>query len=117
MRLFYIIIFFIFSLNFAGFAAQEKRIDVQSKIPKISFVSGKDRLKLNTNLNQDNERLQKDFINNTIVKTVCNAFIALIFFIFLFSKNNLVSTNAIIKRLKYNYWCLFKIRYPKHFFW
>ncbi|WP_344852843.1 hypothetical protein [Pedobacter jeongneungensis] len=115
MRLFYIIFFFSISINFAAIASQEKRNDAALKNPKISFFSCKKNI--NLGFNQDNESLQKDFINSPIVKVVSNACILLSFLLFLFSKNKTLNTKVIIKRLKYNYWCLFKMLYPKHVFW
>ncbi|WP_316827948.1 hypothetical protein [Pedobacter miscanthi] len=113
MRLFYIIFFLSISINFAAIASQGKRSDAALKNTKIISISCKKNIKFN----QDNERLQKDFINSSIVKTVSNACILLSFLLFLLLKNKIVNTKVVIKRLKYNYWCLFKMLYPKHVFW
>ncbi|WP_316847458.1 hypothetical protein [Pedobacter psychrodurus] len=117
MRLFYIIFFLSISINFAAFSAQQKRNDVPSKNLKISFITGKKVYKPNSNLNQDNESLQKDFINSTVVKTCLSAYFLFTFLLFLFFKYKTINTKLVIKRLKYNYWCLFKMLYPKHVFW
>ncbi|RBQ06208.1 hypothetical protein DRW42_14040 [Pedobacter miscanthi] len=117
MRLFYIIFFLSLSINFAAIASQEKRNDAALKNTKISFISCKKNVKPNLGFNQDNESLQRDFINSSILKTVSGACILLSFLLFLFLKNKAINTKVVIKRLKYNYWCLFKTLYPKHVFW
>jgi hypothetical protein len=117
MRLFYIIFFLSICINFAAFASQEKRNDVQSKNTKISFITGKKISKLNSDFNQDNESLQKDFINSSVVKISSNALVLITFLLFLFLKHKTVDSKVVIRRLKYNYWCLFKMLYPKHVFW
>jgi len=117
MRLFYIIFFLSITINFAGAAAQEKRKDVQSKNTKISFITGKKIIRHNSDFNQDNESFQKDFITRSIVKVSPSVFVLITFLLFLFFKNKTINTKVIIKTLKYHYWCLFKMLYPKHFFW
>ncbi len=117
MRLFYIIFLLSISINFAAIASQEKRNDATLKNTKISFFSCKKNTRINLGFNQDNESLQKDFINSSIVKIASSACILLSFLLFLFLKNKPVSNQFVIKRLKYNYWCLFKMLYPKHVFW
>lgn len=117
MRLFYIIFFLSLSINFAAIASQEKRNDAALKNIKISFISCKKSIKPNLGFNQDNESLQKDFINSSIVKIVSGACILLSFLLFLFLKHKALNTKVVIRRLKYNYWCLFKMLYPKHVFW
>ncbi len=117
MRLFYIIFFLSLSINFAAIASQGKRNDAALKNTKISFISCKKNFKSNLGFNQDNESLQKDFINTPLIKIVSNTCILLSFLLFLFLKNKAVSNQFVIKRLKYNYWCLFKMLYPKHVFW
>jgi hypothetical protein len=117
MRLFYIIFFLFISINFAAFASQEKRNDVPLKNTKISFISSKKNIKSNSDFNQDSESLQKDFINSPIIKILSSAFVLITFLLFLFFKNQTINTKVVIKRLKYNYRCLFKMLYPKHVFW
>lgn len=117
MRLFYIIFFLSLSINFAAIASLEKRNDAALKNTKISFISCKKNIKSNLGFSQDNESLQKDLINSPLVKIASGACILLSFLMFLFFKNKSVNTKVVIKRLKYNYWCLFKMLYPKHVFW
>ena len=117
MRLFYIIFFLSISINFAVFASQEQGNDAALKNTKISFFSCKGNINLNLGFNQDNESLQKDFINTTPVKISFSAFVLTTLFLFLLLKNKTDNTKVITKRLKYNYWCLFKMLYPKHVFW
>ncbi|MDQ0637712.1 hypothetical protein QF042_001277 [Pedobacter sp. W3I1] len=117
MRLFYIIFFLLISINFATLASQEKRNDVPFKNTKISFISSKKNIKSNSGFNQDSESLQKDFINSSIVKISSSAFVIITFLLFLFFKNKIINAKVVIKRLKHNYWCLFKMLYPKHVFW
>ena len=117
MRLFYIIFFLSISFNFAVFASQKQGHDAALKNTKISFFSCKKNISLNLGFNQDNESLQKDFINSSLVKISSGAFVLITFWLFLFFKNKTVNTKVVIKRLKHNYWCLFKMLYPKHVFW
>jgi len=117
MRLFYIIFLLSTSITFASFATQGKRKDAPAENLKISFITGKKINKHNSGFNQDNENLQKDFINSSVVKISFAAFILLSFLTFLFFKNKTINTKVVIKRLKHNYWCLFKMLYPKHVFW
>lgn len=117
MRLFYIIFFFFISINFAAFASQGKRNDVSVKSTAISFITGKKISKHNSDFNQDNDSLQKDLINNSVVKISSNAFVLITFLLFLFFKNRIINPKVVIRRLKYKYWCLFNILYPKHVFW
>lgn len=117
MRLFYIIFFLSISINFAAFASQEKRNDVPLKNTKISFISSKKNIKSNSDFNQDSESLQKYFINSPITKISSSAFVLITFLLFLFFKNKTINTKVVNKRLKHNYWYLFKMRYPKHVFW
>jgi len=117
MRLFYIIFFFSISINFAAIASQGKRNDTPAKNLKISFITDKKINKLNSDFNQDNESLQKDFINSSVIKISFAAFVLLSFLTFLFFKNKTITAKVVIRRLKYNYWCQFKMLYPKHVFW
>jgi len=117
MRLFYIIFLLAISANFTVFASHEKIHDVQTKNAKISFVTEKKIIKQQSGFNQDTESLQKDFINITPVKISFSAFVLTTLFLFLLLKNKTDNTKVITKRLKYNYWCLFKMLYPKHVFW
>ncbi|MBB4110412.1 hypothetical protein GGQ60_004440 [Pedobacter zeae] len=116
MRLFYIIFFLSITINFAGTASQGKRNDVQSKNTQISFLTGKKSIRQNSGFNQDKESLQKDFINSPGVKISSSSFVLITFLLFLFFKNKTID-KVVIKRLKHNYWCSFKMLYPKHFFW
>jgi len=117
MRLFYIIFFLSVSINFAANASQKKRNDAPLKNNKISFFSCKKNTKVNLGFNQDSENLQKDFINSYVIKITSGAGILLAFLLFLFFKNKAINNKVVIKRLAYNYWCLFKMLYPKHVFW
>ncbi|KQM75929.1 hypothetical protein ASE74_20240 [Pedobacter sp. Leaf216] len=117
MRLIYIILLLIISTNFSSFATQGNRNDAPAKNLKISFITDKKINKLNSDFNQDYESLQKDFINASIVKISFAAFILLSFLMFLFLKNKAITAKVVIRRLKHNYWCHFKMLYPKHVFW
>ncbi|MBC6112668.1 hypothetical protein ACFOG5_11370 [Pedobacter fastidiosus] len=117
MRLFYILFFLLISLNFAGFASQKKEFNAKNNGYKESFISTKAISKLHSNFQQDNESLQRDFISNTTLKISTGSFLILLFLVFLQTFNRNINSKILIKRLKYNYWCLFKMLYPKHFFW
>lgn len=117
MRLFYIIFFCVISFPFAVLASQKKQADASSKNHKITFITGKKNKPLRSDFQPDNDSLQKDLVNNPIVKISSSAFLLLSFLVFLFVKYNTADTKAAIKRLNYNYWCLFKMLYPKHVFW
>ncbi|WP_406823907.1 hypothetical protein [Pedobacter sp. KACC 23697] len=117
MRLFYIILLLSISINFAGIASQQKRNDAALKNTKISFFSCKKNTKYHSGFNQDNESLQRDFIHVSIVKISSGAFVLTSLLLFLIFKNKTINTKVVIKRLKYNYWYLFKMLYPKHVFW
>jgi len=116
MRLFYIIFFFIISIPFAVCASQKKQADVLPKNQKITFVTCKSK-QLKSDFQPDNDSLQKDLVNNPVLKIASSAFLLLGFLVFLFIKHNIADTKVAIKRLNYNYWCLFKMLYPKHVFW
>ncbi|KQR68206.1 hypothetical protein ASF92_15150 [Pedobacter sp. Leaf176] len=117
MRLFYIVNIFIFFIGFASFASQKKQVIDSKKGTKLSITSGKKQVKINSDFSQSNENLQKDFINNTVIKISHPACILLTFLSFLFLKNKSTKARTAIKRLKFIYWYLFKILYPKHVFW
>lgn len=117
MRLFYIVLFLSLSINFAGIASQKKRGELQSKYTKTSSVTDKKVIRQHSNLNQDNESLQKDSIGISPLKISFGALVPITFLLFPLLKNKIVNTKVIIKRLRYNYWCLFKMLYPKHVFW
>ncbi len=117
MRLFYIFFFLSISINFAAFASQDKRNDALFKNIKISFITGKKIIKSNSDFNQNNESLQKDFNNCSIVKISSVVCILLSFLLFVIFKNKIINAKVVIKRLKHNYWCSFKMLYPKHVFW
>ncbi len=117
MRLFYIIFFCAISIPFAVLASQKKQDDALPKNPKTSFIISKKFKKITSDFQPDNDSLQKDLINNPIVKISSSAFLLLSFLVFLFVKYNTACIKAVIKRLNYNYWCLFKMLYPKHVFW
>jgi len=117
MRLFYIIFFCVISIPFAVLASQKKQDNALSKSQKISFTAGKINKKLKSDLQPDNDSLQKDLVNNPVLKISSSAFLLLSFLVFLFVKYNTADTKAVIKRFNYNYWCLFKMLYPKHVFW
>ena len=104
-------------MNFAGFASQKKKIGAVKKNSEITFVSNKNTLKFNTNFNHENESLGKDFISVSTLKMAASSFILLTFLAIFLLKNLIVNAKVVIKRLKYNYWCLFKMLYPKHVFW
>lgn len=117
MRFFYVTILLAFAFSFAGFASQKQKPSDSKKGTKISFISGKKQVKINSGFSQANESLQKDFINNTSVKISQAACILLTFLSFLFSDNKSINASAGIKRLKFSYLYLLKILYPKHVFW
>jgi len=117
MRLFYITILLAFSISFAGFASQKQSPGDLKNNAKSSCISSKKQVKFNSGFNQENESLQKDFINNNVLKISHTSFILLAFLFFLFLKTKAINAKIIIKRLKFNYWYLFKMLYPKHFFW
>lgn len=117
MRLFYIIFFCAISIPFAVFASQKKQDDALSKSQKTTFVTCKKSKQLKSDFQPDNDSLQKDLVNNPVLKISSSPFLLLGFLVFLFFKHNIADTKAAIKRLNYNYWCLFKMLYPKHVFW
>ncbi|SDC62756.1 hypothetical protein [Pedobacter soli] len=117
MRLFYIIFFCAISIPFAVCASQKKQADALPKNHKTTFVTCKKSKQLKSDFQPDNDSLQKDLVNNPVLKISSSAFLLLGFLVFLFFKHNVADTKAAIKRLNYNYWCLFKMLYPKHVFW
>ncbi|PWS29797.1 hypothetical protein DF947_20885 [Pedobacter paludis] len=117
MRLFYILFFLISSLSFAGFASQKAGTNVKNYNIKKSFFSAKEISKSHSNYHQENESFQRDFISNSTLKISTGSFLALLYLVFLQVLHRKIDSKTLIKRLKYNYWCLFKMLYPKHFFW
>jgi len=117
MRLFYIIFFCAISIPFAVRASQKKQNDALPKNHKVSFITSEKAKKITSDFKPDNDSLQKDLLNNSTVKISSSAFLLLSFLVFLFVKYNTACIKAVIKRLNYNYWCLFKMLYPKHVFW
>lgn len=117
MRLFYIITLLAFSISFAGLAWQKQAVVDAVENPGISFISCKKQVKINSGFGQADESLQKDIINNTVVKISHAAYILILFLFFLFSVYKRKESVIAIKRIKFNYWYLFKILYPKHVFW
>lgn len=117
MRLFYFLFFVLFSLNFAGYASQKKEISAKNKGCKESFISTKAIFNLHSNFQQDNESLQRDFISVTPLKISAGSLLILLYSAFLQIIDRKTDSKVFIKRLKYKYWCLFKMLYPKHFFW
>ncbi|RDC56045.1 hypothetical protein DU508_10470 [Pedobacter chinensis] len=116
MRLFYIIFFLFTSFGFASAASQERQSYTQNKTSKNSFISSKKQYKICKEYGLDHESFQNDFINNSTAK-FSTSFILLNCFVFLFLGNKKIAVKVIFKKLKYNYWCLFKMLYPKHVFW
>jgi len=117
MRLFYIITLLTFFVSFAGSASQKQKDNGLKKSAEVSFIYGKKLVKINTDFIRDYENLQKDFINNSVVKISYAVCFLLTFLFFLFLKNQAIHAKIIIRRLKFNYWCQFKMLYPKHVFW
>lgn len=117
MRHFFILFFAIISFSFAGVASQKKEISASKKNSKTTFVSCKNSTKYSAHFQHENESLEKDFITNPSLKLTVGYFILFTFLAFFTSKNHAVDSKIVIKRLKYNYWCLFKMLYPKHVFW
>ncbi|MFD2286006.1 hypothetical protein GJU39_01565 [Pedobacter petrophilus] len=115
MRLFYIIIFLSTLVSFASFAAPKK--DNTSKIQSAQPVRNfkKSTFKFHFGHTQDQESFQKDLMNHTVVKNFLVVFAVLIMALLLSITSTI--SKAVLKRLKHNYWCLFKMLYPKHFFW
>ncbi|QPH41324.1 hypothetical protein [Pedobacter endophyticus] len=117
MRLFYIIIFLITSLNFTGYGSQDAKKHTLINHTKALFISAKKQIKSHADFNKTNERLQKDLVSSSVVKIFsCVLFLLLIPY-FLFLKNKFVNSATVVKQLRFNYWCLFKMLYPKHVFW
>ncbi|KLT66018.1 hypothetical protein AB669_07540 [Pedobacter sp. BMA] len=117
MRLFYIIIFTIFSVSFACHSSQRKNDIASEKSFKISFISGKKQTKFLSDFGQDSESLQRDFISSPLVKTFCSTFLLLVLFYCCLLKISIPDKKARINRLRLNYCCLFKQLYLKHIFW
>ncbi|PWS26252.1 hypothetical protein DHW03_15790 [Pedobacter yonginense] len=117
MRLFYFLLFFLFSFNSASLAMQKKELTALNKGYKESFLSTKSIAKFHLNNQQDNESLQRDFSSNSPLKISKGSILVLLGLVFLFIIKRKIDPKIIIKRLKYNYWCLFKMLYPKHVFW
>ena len=117
MRLFYIIFFFLVSISFSGYATSKKEItNLKSKL-KETFVSSKKNAKIIFHLQQDQESLEKDFITISKLKTVTSCFILFAVLAFFLSANKISNTKVIINTIRFSYWCLFKMLYPKHVFW
>jgi len=117
MRVFYIIIFLLFSINSSSYASQFKKNNAVNSASKVVSFSPKRPVKINPGFCSENEHLQKDFISNCALKLAQSPFILFSFFLFLFLKNKNINAKVIIKRLGFKYWCLFKMLYPKHVFW
>ncbi|TCO30596.1 hypothetical protein EV200_10127 [Pedobacter psychrotolerans] len=84
-------------------------------IGQITAISPKISLQHHTGIQSDGESLQKDFINHTLTNFFLDALVVLTlsFSFSLFVNRN----NTVLKRLKYNYWCLLNMLYPQHAFW
>ncbi|MFC4197412.1 hypothetical protein ACFOUY_11970 [Pedobacter jamesrossensis] len=117
MRLFYIIFSLLIFFNLSGFAFQKKEAITQKSKIKETFVSSKTTSKITLNLPQEQENLGKDLIKNSTLKGVSVYFILFTFIAFFLSVNKIINTKVSIKKLRFNYWCLFKMLYPKHVFW
>jgi len=117
MRLFYITALLAIFISFATFASQKQNVNGSKKSAKLSFIYGKRQVKINSGSSQSDESLQKDFINNTTLKASQAACIPFYFLSFLFSEHKSINASTGIKRLKFGYWYLLKILYPKHVFW
>ena len=115
MRVFYIIFFFSTLLSFASFAASKKNTAVKSHSTQITTFSKRYNLKFNFGIAADQENIQKDLINSTLVKILLDLFAVLLIIMLL--SLPLKIGDSILKRLKYNYWCLLEMLYPKHVFW
>ncbi|AZI25548.1 hypothetical protein EA772_09410 [Pedobacter sp. G11] len=116
MRLFYTIIFICSSYCFASALPHAKHHDNQFKKAKLSFLSDKKLFKLNADSAMENETLEKDLINN-ITPKIALAFLLLMGIVVNFFKSHLLTCKIILRKLKYSYWCLLKMLYPKHVFW
>lgn len=64
---------------------------------------------------QGQESFQKDLINNTAAKILLDLLIVVLIALPLFLC--LKIHELLLRRLKYKYWCLLKMLYPKHVFW
>ena len=115
MRLFYIIFFFSILASLTSFAAPKKNSALKSHSTKITAFNKKYCLKSTSGIAPDQENLQKDLINNTIIKILLDLFAVLVIAMLLSLPVKM--SDSILKRLKYNYWCLLKMLYPKHVFW
>lgn len=117
MRLFYIIFSFLVSIHLSGFATQMKESSAKKSKIREAFVSYKSASKTSINFSQEQENLERDFITNSTIKTVSGYFILFTVLAFFISVNKIINAKVAIKKLRFNYWCLFKMLYPKHVFW
>jgi hypothetical protein len=117
MRLFFILFLSLISFSFAGIASQKEEVNVFKKNSKTTFISSKSSTKYSAHFQYENESLEKDLIANPSLKLTIGYFILLAFLAFFTFRNQIPDSKTVIKRLKYNYWCLFKMLYPKHVFW
>jgi len=117
MRLFYIIIFLITSLSFTGYGSQDAKKHTLINNNKALFVAAKKQAKYHSDFNKSNERLQKDLASTSVLKIFSCVLFLLVIPYFLFLKNKFVNGTTVVKQLRFNYWCLFKMLYPKHVFW
>lgn len=102
-------------MSFASFAAPKKDSAKKNQPTQIRTISKKSNFTLHPGPAQDQDSLQKDLINNGVAKILLDLFgVFLITFPFFL---HVKMYQPILKRLKYKYWCLLKMLYPKHVFW
>ena len=115
MRLFYTIVLFITLVSFASFASLKKSHATKIQAKQIISISQKNCFKYHLSINSDDEHVQKDLINHSTFKVLLD-----VFALFISSTSvsiPLITGETISKRLKYHYWYLLKMLYPKHVFW
>ncbi|MFW0716195.1 hypothetical protein [Pedobacter sp. N23S346] len=115
MRLFYIIFFLSALVSFASFANPKKNSTTKNQPAQVTSISKKSNLTLNPGITQDQESLQKNLISNAVAKILLDLFAVFLITLALFLPVKM--NKSVLKRLKYKYWCLLKMLYPKHVFW
>ena len=117
MRLFSILLFFLIFSVIASYASQIKRdvIKTELNVKSFSYVTKKITI---SNLNGENDQLQKDFISSSsIFKIHSSTFILFLLSAFAVLNYKSKNTSVFLNNLDFHYLRLFKKLYPKHVFW
>lgn len=84
---------------------------------KEAFFSNKNTANIASHFPQAEENLSKELLTNSTIKAASSIFLLITLLAYFRILNEIRHTKVAINKLRFNYWCAFKMLYPKHFFW